>query len=231
VTPAPGVPDYPWDAVIFDLDGVICHTDLYHYRGWKSIADDLGVPFDEGMNNRLRGVSRAESLDLLLESYVGEPLTVEQKAQLASTKNERYLAMLAELTPDQLDPTVRPTLDTLRTRGLKLAIGSSSKNAKYILGRIGLGDYFDAISDGNNIRNSKPDPEVFLKAAEYLGVSPERCVVIEDAVPGVVAAHAAGMWAVAIGDAAAHETGDVQISTFSELASVLERRSGSLLDP
>lgn len=218
--------DGPWDAVIFDLDGVICHTDLYHYRGWKSVADDLGIPFDEATNNRLRGVSRAESLEVILESYQGEPLSAEQKAELASRKNERYLRMLAELTPAQLDPTVRPTLDQLRAKGLKLAIGSSSKNARYILGRIGLGDYFDAISDGNNISNSKPDPEVFLKAAEYIGTSPERCVVVEDAISGVAAARAAGMWAVAIGDAAANGSGDAQIAVFSDLVSVLEERWG-----
>lgn len=220
---APGI-EGPRGAVIFDLDGVICHTDLYHFRGWKSIADDLGIPFDETTNNRLRGVSRAESLEVILESYQGEALSAEQKAELASTKNERYLRMLAELTPAQLDPTVRPTLDQLRARGLKLAIGSSSKNARHILDRIGLGDYFDAISDGTNIRNSKPDPEVFLKAAEYVDVSPERCVVIEDAVSGVAAAHAAGMWAVTIGEAATIGAGDAQIVAFADLVSVLEER-------
>lgn len=210
-----------WSAVIFDLDGVICHTDVYHYRGWKSVADDLGIPFDEVTNNRLRGVSRAESLEVILESYRGEALSSDRKAQLASTKNERYLAMLAELTPEELDPTVRPTLDHLRRTGLKLAIGSSSKNARFILDRIGLGDFFDAISDGTNIERSKPDPEVFLKAAAFLDVAPQRCVVVEDAVPGVIAAHAAGMWAVAIGDAAASGAGDAQIVQFADLIPVL----------
>lgn len=219
---APAHVEGRWDAVIFDLDGVICHTDLYHYRGWKSIADDLGIPFDEEANNRLRGVSRSESLDILLEPYAGDPLSAERKAELASTKNDRYVAMLSELTPDQLDPTVRPTLDALRAKGLRLAIGSSSRNARYILDRIGLADYFDAISDGNNISRSKPDPEVFLKAADYVGVAPERCVVVEDAVPGVEAAHAAGMWAVAIGDAAVNGAGDVQIDEFGELVAIIE---------
>jgi beta-phosphoglucomutase len=222
VTASAGKPHDTWDAVIFDLDGVICHTDLYHYRGWKTVADDLGIPFDQSTNNRLRGVSRAESLEVILENYHGEPMSAEEKAELASRKNARYLAFLAELTPDHLDPSVRPTLEVLRARGLKLAIGSSSKNARYILDRIGLDDYFDAISDGNNIRNSKPDPEVFLKAAEYVGVAPERCVVIEDAAAGVMAAHAAGMWAVAVGDAAANGCGDAQITSFADLADILE---------
>lgn len=211
----------PYDAVIFDLDGVICYTDKYHYLGWKSVADDLGIPFDETVNNRLRGVSRMESLDIILESYAGEPLTDARKAEIAGIKNERYRVMLSEMSPADLDGSVRSTLDTLRGRGLKLAIGSSSKNAKYILERIGLGDYFDKISDGTNITRSKPDPEVFLKAAEYLGVDPDKCVVVEDAVAGIDAAHAAGMYGVAIGDAADQGAGDAQITGFSDLAKVM----------
>jgi beta-phosphoglucomutase len=211
----------PYEAVVFDLDGVICHTDVYHYRGWKSVADDLGIPFDETKNNRLRGVSRMESLDIVLEPYEGEPLSDERKLELATVKNDRYREMLSELSPADLDPSVRATLDDLRGRGLKLAIGSSSKNAKFILERIGLGDYFDEISDGTNISHSKPDPEVFLKAAEYLGIDPARCVVIEDAVAGIDAAHAAGMYGVAMGDAADQGAGDATLGTFADLAKVM----------
>jgi len=212
-----------YDAVVFDLDGVICHTDVYHYRGWKSVADDLGIPFDETVNNRLRGVSRMESLDIVLEKYEGEPLSDERKLELATVKNDRYRVMLGDMSPADLDPAVRTTLDDLRARGLKLAIGSSSKNARFILERIGLGDYFDAISDGTNISRSKPDPEVFLKAAEYLGVDPARCVVIEDAVAGIEAAWAAGMYAVAMGDAADQGSGDAQLGTFADLSAVMTR--------
>ncbi len=211
----------PYDAVVFDLDGVICHTDKYHYRGWKSVADDLGIAFDETVNNRLRGVSRMESLEIMLETYDGEPLSDERKLELATIKNDRYRVMLADMSPADLDPSVRVTLDDLRSRGLKLAIGSSSKNAKFILERIGLGTYFDAISDGTNITRSKPDPEVFLKAAEFLGVDPARCVVVEDAVAGVEAGAAAGMYTVAIGDAADQGAGDAQIATFAGLATVM----------
>jgi beta-phosphoglucomutase len=211
----------PYEAVVFDLDGVICFTDVYHYRGWKSVADELGIPFDETVNNRLRGVSRMESLDIILEPYEGEPLTDDRKLELATIKNDRYRVMLGELSPKDLDPSVRTTLDDLRARGLKLAIGSSSKNAKYILERIGLGDYFDAISDGTNISRSKPDPEVFLKAAEYLGVDPAKCVVVEDAVAGIDAAHAAGMYGVAMGDAADQGVGDAKLGAFADLANVL----------
>lgn len=216
----------PYEAVVFDLDGVICFTDVYHYRGWKSIADELGIPFDETINNRLRGVSRMESLEIVLERYEGEPLSDARKEELAATKNERYRVMLGDMSPADLDPSVRTTLDELRGRGLKLAIGSSSKNATFILERIGLGDYFDAISDGTNITRSKPDPEVFLKAAEFLGVEPERCVVVEDAVAGIEAGEAAGMYTVAIGDAADQGAGDAQIGTFAELADVLSRLDG-----
>jgi beta-phosphoglucomutase len=211
----------PYDAVVFDLDGVICHTDMYHYRGWKSVADDLGVPFDETVNNRLRGVSRMESLDIILEAYEGEPLSDERKVELATIKNARYREMLGELSPADLDPSVRVTLDDLRSRGLKLAIGSSSKNARFILDRIGLGTYFDEISDGTNISRSKPDPEVFLKAAEYLGIDPAKCVVIEDAVAGIEAGEAAGMYTVSVGDAAVQGAGDAKLATFSDLSKVM----------
>jgi beta-phosphoglucomutase len=210
-----------YEAIVFDLDGVICFTDVYHYRGWKSVADELGIPFDETVNNRLRGVSRMESLEIILEPYEGEPLSDDRKVELATIKNDRYRVMLGELSPQDLDPAVRTTLDDLRGRGLKLAIGSSSKNAKYILQRIGLGDYFDAISDGTNISRSKPDPEVFLKAAEYLGIDPAKCVVVEDAVAGIDAAHAAGMYGVAMGDAADQGVGDAKLDTFADLAGVM----------
>ena len=211
----------PFEAVVFDLDGVICHTDHYHYLGWKSVADDLGVPFDETVNNRLRGVSRMESLEIMLEPYEGEPLSDERKLELATIKNDRYREMLGGMSPADLDPAVQATLDDLRGRGLKLAIGSSSKNAKYILERIGLGDYFDKISDGTNISRSKPDPEVFLKAAEYLGIDPAKCVVVEDAVAGIDAGRAAGMYTVAIGDAADQGAGDAKLGTFSDLSKVM----------
>lgn len=211
----------PYDAVVFDLDGVICHTDKYHYLGWKSVADDLGIPFDETVNNRLRGVSRMESLEIMLEPYDGDPLSDERKLELATIKNDRYRVMLGDMSPADLDPSVKATLDDLRGRGLKLAIGSSSKNAKYILERIGLGGYFDEISDGTNISRSKPDPEVFLKAAEYLGIDASKCVVVEDAVAGVDAGQAAGMFTVSIGDAADQGAGDAKLGTFADLSKVM----------
>jgi len=187
-----------YDAILFDLDGVICHTDRYHYLAWKQIADQLGIPFDETANRRLKGVGRMRSLEILLEVYPGT-LTESQKFALADQKNELYRGYLKQMTPGDLSLEVRDTLKQLRTRGYKLAIGSSSKNTLYILERLGLENYFDAVADGNMITRSKPDPEVFVKAAKLLHTSPARCLVVEDAEAGVQAARSGGMDCAALG--------------------------------
>ena len=205
-----------YKGIIFDLDGVICSTDHYHYLAWKALADRLGAYFDETINNRLRGVSRMASLEIVLERYNGT-LTEEEKLAAAEEKNNTYRELLKQMTPADLSDEVKTTLDALRAKGLLLGIGSSSKNTKFILSRIGLGDYFDKISDGTNITRSKPDPEVFLKAAEYLGLEPKDCLVVEDAVAGVQAAHAAGMDAAAVGDAAGSGLAEYSLRSFSEL--------------
>lgn len=209
-----------FQAIIFDLDGVICHTDEYHYLAWKSMADSLGVPFDRQVNNRLRGVSRMDSLEIILEQYTGK-LSPAEKEELADQKNERYKEFLATMTPADLQEEVKTTLDTLRSRGCKLAIGSSSKNAKFILQQLGLGGYFDAISDGNNITHSKPDPEVFVKASQMLCIPPEECLVVEDAVSGAQAGHAGGMKVACVGDAAAEKAGDYNLDSFAQLLEVV----------
>ena len=209
-----------YQAVIFDLDGVICHTDQYHYRAWKALADELGVYFDEQINNRLRGVSRMESLNIILERYTGS-LTEEEKVACAEKKNGIYRQLLQEMSPADLSGEVKETLDELRRRGLKLAIGSSSKNARFILGQLGLGDFFDKISDGNIITKSKPDPEVFLKASEYLDIPAGKCLVVEDAVAGVQAALAGGMDCAAIGDAAESHIATYDLSTFADLLKIV----------
>lgn len=209
-----------FQAIIFDLDGVICHTDEYHYLAWKSMADSLGVPFDRQVNNRLRGVSRMDSLEIILEKYTGK-LSPAEKEELADQKNERYKEFLATMTPADLQEEVKTTLDTLRSRGCKLAIGSSSKNAKFILQQLGLGGYFDAISDGNNITHSKPDPEVFVKASQMLCIPPEECLVVEDAVSGAQAGHAGGMKVACVGDAAAEKAGNYNLDSFSQLLEVV----------
>ena len=206
-------------AIIFDLDGVICHTDEYHYLAWKAMADGLGVKFDREINNRLRGVSRMASLEIILENFSGELSSAEKEA-LATQKNELYKESLKQMSPADLSEEVKTTLDTLRGRGYKLAIGSSSKNAPFILQQLGLGGYFDAISDGNNITHSKPDPEVFVKAAQMLCMPCEECLVVEDAVSGAQAGKSGGMKVACVGDAAKEKAGDYNLESFAELLEV-----------
>lgn len=208
-------------AIIFDLDGVICHTDEYHYLAWKAMADSLGVYFDRQINNRLRGVSRMASLEIVLENYKGN-LSPAEKEALATQKNELYKESLKQMTPADLSDEVRTTLDTLRSRGYKLAIGSSSKNAPFILQQLGLGSYFDAISDGNNITRSKPDPEVFQKAAQMLCIPCEECLVVEDAVSGAQAGKHGGMKVACVGDASKEKAGDFNLTSFAQLLEVVE---------
>ena len=210
-----------YKGVIFDLDGVICSTDHYHYLAWKALADRLGIYFDETINNRLRGVSRMASLEIILERYNGT-LSEEEKLAAAEEKNNLYRELLKEMTPADLSPEVKNTLDALRAKGLLLGIGSSSKNTKFILSRIGLGDYFDKISDGTNITRSKPDPEVFIKAASFLGLKPADCLVVEDAKAGIEAARAAGMDSAAIGDAAGCGLATWDLSRFSDLLACVD---------
>lgn len=208
-------------AIIFDLDGVICFTDKYHYQAWKELADREGIYFDEKINDRLRGVSRMQSLDIILERASRE-YTEEEKESMAAMKNESYVKLLENMSTKDLSDEVKNTLDELRHRGYKLAIGSSSKNTKKILKQIGLVDYFDAISDGTNITKSKPDPEVFLKAADMVEEKPQNCMVVEDAAAGIDAACAGGFLSAGIGDAAAHEGVTYPIRTFGELLSICQ---------
>ena len=208
-------------AIIFDLDGVICFTDKYHYQAWKELADREGIYFDEKINDRLRGVSRMQSLDIILERASRE-YTEEEKESMAAMKNESYVKLLENMSTKDLSDEVKNTLDELRYRGYKLAIGSSSKNTKKILKQIGLVDYFDAISDGTNITKSKPDPEVFLKAADMVEEKPQNCLVVEDAAAGIDAACAGGFLSAGIGDAAAHEGVTYPIRTFGELLSICQ---------
>ena len=209
-----------YKAIIFDLDGVICFTDEYHYLAWKALADSMGVYFDREINNRLRGVSRMESLEIVLERYCGPALSDDEKVALATKKNDMYRESLAQMSPADLSDEVKATLDALRANGALLAIGSSSKNAPFILHQIGLEGYFDAISDGNNIVRSKPDPEVFLKAAQFLGLEPKDCLVVEDAVSGAEAGHAGGFEVACVGDAALAGVGDYNMKSFSELLEI-----------
>ena len=205
--------------IIFDLDGVICSTDEYHYQAWKSIADEEGIYFDRNINERLRGVSRAESLEIILER-ANASYTPEQKAALMEKKNNIYRELLKNMGPGDVTEEVRSTLRKLREKGYGLSIGSSSKNTRFILERTGLTDAFDGISDGNMISRSKPNPEVFIKAAGILGLKNDECLVIEDAVSGIDAANAAGFHSVGIGPAAECEGAEFKIQNLSEILDI-----------
>ena len=207
-------------AIIFDLDGVICTTDKYHYLAWKALADSLGLPFDEKVNGLLRGVSRMESLEIVLGEHSAD-YSQEQKTALAARKNEIYKSYLSAMTPGDLSKEVRSTLYTLRQRGYLLAIGSSSKNTRQILRQLGLGEFFDAVADGTMITRSKPDPEVFLLAASMLGVRPENAVVIEDAESGVRAAKAGRFQAIGIRTEGNDPNSDITIRHLKNLAEIL----------
>lgn len=209
-----------YQGVIFDLDGVICFTDKFHYEAWKAMADEIGVYFDETINNRLRGVSRMASLDIILER-ADRTYTQEEKEALAERKNNNYKKLLEKMNPADLSKEVKTTLDTLRSMGCLLAIGSSSKNAKFILKQLGLEGYFDAISDGTNITRSKPDPQVFQMAAQFLNLRPEECLVVEDAVAGIDAAKDGGFAAAGLGEAAEYGRTDHPLNTFGDLCGIL----------
>ena len=185
-------------ACLFDLDGVIVDTAKYHYIAWREIAKELGFDFTEQHNERLKGVSRMASLDILLE-VGGIQLPQHEKEILANRKNEHYLTFILNMQPDEILPGAKNFLETLHNHGIATALGSASKNAMTILDRLQLTSLFDVIIDGNQTAKAKPDPEVFLKGAEALNIDPKHCIVFEDAEAGVEAALAAGMKCVGIG--------------------------------
>ena len=210
-----------YKAIIFDLDGVICFTDEYHYLAWKELADELNIPFDRTINERLRGVSRMDSLEIILEKYSGPEFSKDEKEKFAGKKNDIYRKSLENMSEKDLSEEVRETLKELRNRGLKLAIGSSSKNTKFILKQIGLEGFFDAISDGTNITRSKPDPEVFLKAAQFLAEEPKDCLVIEDAEAGIDAAASGGFDSAGIGSASDYSKSTYHLGSFSDILKIV----------
>ena len=189
----------PIKAFLFDLDGVIVDTAIYHYQAWKRLANELGFDISEEFNERLKGVSRTDSLDIIL-AHGGLTLPDDRKTELATQKNQWYLELVSRMTPDAILPGVATFFAQVRKAGMQTALGSVSKNAPLILERIGMLDVFDAIIDGNKISKGKPDPEVFTKGAEALGVHPAECVVFEDAVAGVEAGKRGGMFVVGLGE-------------------------------
>jgi beta-phosphoglucomutase len=183
---------------IFDLDGVLVDTAKYHYLAWKRLADQLGIHFTEEDNERLKGVSRMDSLEIILE--IGKlNLSSVRKNEYATLKNEWYVNYISRMTPDEIFPGSREFLQELRSAGIRTAIGSASRNTPMILERVGILNLFDAVADGNIVSKAKPDPEVFNKAAELLAINPAECIVFEDAIAGVQAALNAGMFCIGVG--------------------------------
>lgn len=191
----------PIKAFLFDLDGVIVDTAIYHYQAWKRLANELGFDISEEFNERLKGVSRTDSLDIIL-AHGGLTLPEERKVELAAQKNEWYLNLVSRMTPDDILPGVANFFSQVRKAGLQTALGSVSKNAPMILERIGMSQVFEAVIDGTKISKGKPDPEVFIKGAAELEVQPGECVVFEDAVAGVEAGKRGGMFVVGLGSPA-----------------------------
>lgn len=203
-------------AIIFDLDGVLIFTDQFHYQAWKTIADRYQIPFDEEVNNRLRGVSRMESLEIIL-SQTDRVFSAAEKESMAKAKNDIYRELLQSMTPQDVADDTRKTLERLGQMGVKRAIGSSSKNTPLILEKTHLAGYFEAVSDGNNITHSKPDPEVFLKAAAFLGLAPVDCLVVEDAEAGIDAAVNGGFAAAGLGCAKTYPKTTYPIEKLSDI--------------
>lgn len=187
-------------AVIFDLDGVIVDSAKYHFLSWGRLAESLGIPFTQEQNESLKGVSRADSLDRILE-WGGVEKSLEEKQELMDRKNTWYLEFISKMERDEILEGVEPFIVALREAGYKVALGSSSKNARPILRQVGMIDLFDVIVDGTNINRSKPDPQVFLMGAEQLGLEPAACLVFEDAYAGVQAALTGGFQAIGVGSA------------------------------
>jgi beta-phosphoglucomutase len=201
-------------ACIFDLDGVIVDTAVYHYRAWKRLANELGFDFTEEDNEKLKGISRVQSLELIL-GWGRVTKTPAEKLELATRKNTWYVQMIQEMTPEEILPGAKEFLEEVKAAGLKSALGSASKNSGLILERTGILPLFDVIIDGNVVSASKPDPEVFLKGAGALQIPPHECVVFEDAVAGVQAARAGGMKVVGIGTPEILNDADMVVSGLS----------------
>lgn len=201
-------------AAIFDLDGVICTTSRCHYLAWKRLADELGIPFDEKANEALKGVSRRESLELLLRAGARTDWTEAEKQAMLDRKNGYYIGLISGLTRAALLPGVEDFVLALRAAGIKTALGSASRNAPLILEQLSIRPWFDAVADGSMVRRAKPDPEVFLLCAGKLGLPPADCVVFEDAPSGVLAAHRAGMRCIGVGSRQTLAEADLILPSF-----------------
>jgi beta-phosphoglucomutase len=202
---------------IFDLDGVIVDTAKYHYLAWKNLANDLSIPFSEAQNEELKGVSRVQSLRKILE-WGSLSISEADFDNIMEGKNNKYLSYIANMNEEEILPDVKETLDFLISKKQKIALGSASKNARHILEKVSLIDCFQAIVDGNNVTKAKPDPEVFIKAAQEIDALSNDCIVFEDSIAGIQAANAAGMISVGIGDKKILFEADYVFKDFTEMS-------------
>ncbi len=203
-------------ACIFDLDGVIVDTAHYHYQAWKRLANELGFDLTPEQNEKMKGIGRMQSLDILLELGNIQKEKKEKK-QLANKKNEWYQEYIREMQPENLLPGVIPFLEELTEAHILIAVGSASKNAPTIIRQVQIGRYLDALIDGSKVTKGKPDPEVFLKAAEEMGIAPEHCVVFEDAQAGIEAAKNGGMRTIGVGSPDVLSQADMVISGLHQM--------------
>lgn len=202
---------------IFDLDGVIVDTAKYHFLAWKKLATSIGVDFTEVQNEQLKGVSRVKSLEKIL-AWGNKEISETQFSQLMALKNEDYLNYIEHMDASEILPDVPRVLNFLKTQNQPIALGSASKNARTILDQVNLKSHFDGIVDGNDVSKAKPDPEVFLIAAQLLNVAPEHCIVFEDSVAGVEAANIAKMISIGIGDVANLGHADYVFKDFTQIS-------------
>lgn len=202
---------------IFDLDGVIVDTAKYHYLAWKELANSLGIDFSEKENEQLKGVSRVRSLEKIL-SWGNKTLPQDEFTRLMASKNEEYLSYINKMDESELLPDVKKTLSFLKMANQGIALGSASKNARYIIEKVNVKDMFDAVVDGTDVSKAKPDPEVFLIAAKLIGRAPEDCIVFEDSVAGVKAANRANMVSIGIGSAEVLSEADYIFNDFTEIS-------------
>ena len=208
--------------VIFAMDGVICFTDDYHRQAWTRLAERLQVPFDVSLyNERMRGLSRMDSLEIFLEN-AGMTCNDEEKAALCAEKHGYFAELLQQIVPDDLPEEVRNTMWTIRRKGVKLGVGSSSTNVPAILKQLDLSTFFDAVCDGNTVRNAKPDPEVFQRCAGFLGLTPSECLVVENANAGVQAAVGGRFHVAALGDAKDNKMTTYHLKRFGDLAGIVD---------
>ena len=202
------------EAVIFDLDGVITDTAEYHYLAWKQLGEELDIPFDRDFNETLKGVSRTDSLERILTlGGKQDAFTDQEKSMLATKKNDHYVTLIQHISEQDISAGNHCILDEIRDAGLKIGMASASKNALMVVEALGVRHYFDDIVDAATVAQSKPHPEVFLRAAEALDVAPDRCIGVEDAAAGITAIHAAGMYAVGVGPETALHEADYRVDS------------------